>query len=129
MKRNFKQQLGQALVTLLFFVLMGITITTAAIIILITTIRSTTRFESGTEAYYIAESGADVMILQLLRNPFYQGTQTISVNGGVATVSAMQGNPITILSISQYNNFIRKVQVQTVYTNGKVTILSWKEVF
>lgn len=124
----FALQRGQALVTLLFFMVMGVTITSAAAVILIANIHAASKVEQGLTAYYIAESGAEEGMLQLLRNPQYAGTETISVDGGVATMSATQGNPITILSVGKYNNFIRKVQIQTVYNNGKSTITSWKEI-
>src|SRR5258706_10355753 len=91
-------QQGQALITLLFFMVMGITITSAAVVILVTNIRASSSVEQGLTAYYIAESGAEEGMLQILRNPLYAGSETISVDGGVATMSAMQGNPITILS-------------------------------
>lgn len=123
-----RSETGQALVTLLFFVVMGITITSAAVVIMVVNSRITSRFELGSNAYYIAESGAEEGMLQLLRNPLYSGTETVSLSGGIATVSAVQGNPTTILSVGQYNNFIRKVQIQTVYNNGKATIQSWKEI-
>ncbi|HYK08692.1 MAG TPA: hypothetical protein VEW42_04305 [Candidatus Eisenbacteria bacterium] len=121
-------QQGQALITLLFFVVMGITITSAAVVILVANIQATGKVEQGLTAYYIAESGAEEGLLQVLRNPQYAGSETISVDGGVATMSATQGNPLTILSVGKYNNFIRKVQVQTVYNGGKIQITSWKEI-
>lgn len=124
----FASQGGQALVTLLFFVVMGVTITSAAVVIVLANTRIASKVELGSNAYYIAESGAEEGMVQLLRNPFYSGTETLSLNGGMATVSATQGSPTTILSVGQYNNFIRKVQIQTVYNNGTVTIQSWKEI-
>ena len=129
MKKEFCSTEGQALVTLLFFMVMGITITSAAAVILITNIRATSKVEQSTMAYYIAESGAEEGMLQIVRNPTFAGTKTVSLNGGSATVSATQGNPITIVSTGQYNNFIRKVQIQTVYNNGKIVIQSWKEIY
>lgn len=122
-------EVGQALITLLFFVVMGVTITSAAAVILITNIKAASKVEQSTMAYYIAESGAEEGVLRILRNPQYSGTLTVTVDGGNATVSATQGNPITILSVGHYNNFLRKVQIQTVYNNGTVTIQSWKEVY
>ena len=119
---------GQALVTLLFFMVMGITITSAAVVILIANIKAASKVEQGLTAYYIAESAAEEGLLQLVRNPQYAGSETMSLNGGVATMSATQGSPITILSVGKYNDFIRKVQIKTVYTNGTLTIQSWKEI-
>src|SRR5690348_10136814 len=78
---------GQALVTLLFFMVMGVTITSAAVVILLANISASSKVEQGTTAYYIAESGAEEGMLQVLRNPLYAGSETISVDGGMATMS------------------------------------------
>ncbi|HEX7042244.1 MAG TPA: hypothetical protein VF189_03250 [Patescibacteria group bacterium] len=119
---------GQALITLLFFAVMGIVIVSAAAVILINNIQAASKVEMGTQTYYIAESGAEEAVLQLLRNPNYGGTTSISVDGGTATIVTTQGNPVTIVSTGQLGNFIRKIQVQTVYNNGTVTVSSWKEI-
>ncbi len=125
MKKNI--QCGQALVTLLFFIIIGITITTAAVIVILTSSDTASRFELGTTAYYVAESGAENALLQLERNPSYTG-ETISVGQGTAIITVTNGSPITIVSVGQLGNYIRKIQVQAVYNNNKLSVSTWKEI-
>ena len=127
MKKNhlFRLQAGQALVTLLFFMIISITIITATAVILYTNISAVGSQEQGIYAYYIAESGAEEGLLQLIRNPSFGG-ETISVGSGTATISVTNG---IITSTGKYNTAIRKIQVQTAYDlqNG-LQVLSWKEI-
>ncbi len=119
-------QKGQALVTLLFFMLIGITVTSSAIAVLITNAAGTSYSDQGTQSYYIAESGIEDAILKLIRNPSYTSSgYTISVGGGTATVKVSGGYAT---SSGMLANTVRKIQVQTVYNNGVVTISSRKEI-
>ena len=119
-------QKGQALVTLLFFVLISLTITSAAIIIIIANSISASRFQEGTGAYYTAESGVENALLRLLRDPNYTG-ETLIIGTGTATVTVSGANPKTIVSIGQNGNFKRTVQAQATYSNGYYTFSNWKE--
>lgn len=121
-------QKGQALISLLFIVLIGFTVITMAVILLYVNSQSASITEQGTYAYNIAESGAEEGLLRMLRNPSYTGTQIgqpLSVSSGSADIVVNNG---TITSTGKYNNAVRKVQVQTVYNNGVLTITSWKEI-
>jgi hypothetical protein len=118
---------GQALITLLFFIVVGISITSAAAIILVNNIASASTSEQGTDAYEVAESGIENALLELLRNPSYSG-ETLFVGNGTCVIQVTNGNPITILSTGTYNNSVRKIQVQVVYNNSILTISTWKEI-
>ncbi len=117
---------GQALITLLFFVLISLTITSSAIIIIIANSISASKLEEGNLAYYIAESGAENALLRLLRDPGYAG-ETLEIGSGTATVTVSGSNPKTILSVGQDGNFKRKVSAQMTYSNGYYTLSNWKE--
>jgi hypothetical protein len=117
---------GQALVTLLFFVLISLTITSAAIIIIVTNSLSANRFQEGTKAYYMAESGVENALLRLLRDPNYSG-ETLAVGTATAVVTVTGTNPKTVVSVGQDGNFKRTVQAQATYTNGFYTFSNWKE--
>ncbi len=119
---------GQALITLLFYVLIVITISSAAVILIGINSRSETRLQQGDLAYYIAESGAENAFLQVLRDPLYTGEANLPIGEGTATTVVVQGNPTTITSTGTVSGFVRKVQVITTYTNGYYTITSWKEI-
>jgi len=106
MKNNFKKQTGQAMITLIFFTVIASTIIAAAVSVLFSNILSTSTAEAGLVAYYVAESGAEEGLLQLLRNPEYaesvSPTEIFEVGDGSAT--------------TQLNS------------NGSFTVTSWKEI-
>ncbi len=120
---NTKYQRGQAVVTLLFFMVMSITITTAAVVIVLANAISASTNEQGMTAYYVAESGAEEAVLRLLRNPSYTGG-TLSVGNGTVTINIASG---TITATGSAYNAKRTVEVRTVYNNGVRSITSWKE--
>ena len=123
---NVKCQGGQALITLLFFVLISLTITTGAIIIIIANSISVGKFQEGTLAYYAAESGVENALLRVLRDSNYAGeTLTIGTSSVVITVT---GNPKIVVSTGQNGNFKRTIQAQMNYDNGYYTFSSWKEI-
>jgi len=117
---------GQALVTLLFFVLISLTITSAAIIIIITNSISVSKLEDGALAYYTAESGVENALLRLLRDPNYTG-ETLTIEGVTTTITVSGSNPKTVTSVGQSGNFKRKVSVQMTYNNGYYTFSNWRE--
>lgn len=130
MKKNNKiiqsNQRGQALITLLFFMVIAITITTASVVILFLTMSSATKFEQGTRSYYIAESGIENALLRLLRDPSYSG-ETITVEDGTAVISVSGTSPYVITSIGETGNFQRTLQVEADYTNGVLSVGEWRE--
>jgi type II secretory pathway component PulK len=120
---------GQALITLLFFMIIAIIITSAAVIIIILNSLSGTKFQEGTLAYQVAESGADNAILRLLRDPNYTG-EVLTIGNGTATISVSASlNTYVATSSGQVGNFVRKVEVTATYVNNLLTVTSEKEVF
>jgi len=140
-------QQGQALITLLFFMIIGITLIVAASIVTLGNVASTGATEQGTIAYYAAENGIEDALLQLLRYPctlpsgaypacpapggagtttlnYTQGSQTASV---VVTVTT-SGNTQTITSTGTYANAIRKIQVQETNGSSGWAVDFWKEI-
>jgi hypothetical protein len=120
---------GQALITLLFFMIISITITSAAVVVILTNSLSAQKLEAGTTSYYTAESGAENALLRLLRDPDYTG-ETLTIDGAtvIATV-AKAGDDYTVTSDSTSGNFNRVVQVEASFVDNILTITSWKEVF
>jgi hypothetical protein len=130
---NFKLQIsnrkGQALVTLLFISVIGITIAVAAAVFIFQNIQASTVTEQGVDAYYVAEAGIEEGLLRTIRNASYSGTlpgQPLTVGGGSVVISTGSGGIIT--AVGTYNNSVRKIQVKTVYNNGILQISSWKEI-
>jgi hypothetical protein len=122
-----KNQSGQALIVLLFFMIIAITLSTTAIAVVASNSLSVTRTEESTHALEIAEAGAQNALIRLIRVPGYTG-ETLTVNGGSATVVVTGGSTKTILSTGVNGSFTRKIQVQGTFSGGIFTVTSWKEV-
>lgn len=122
-------QLGNALISVIFFAFISITISTAAIIIISNSMLSSSKIQSGAEAYSLAESGAENAVLRLLRNPSYTGGETLTLDNGQAIATVSGSEPYVITSQGRSGNFVRTVQVQLGYNDQYVlSIQSWKEI-
>jgi len=122
---------GQALITLLFFTVIGVTVTSAAVAMVLVNSLGGTKQQQGEVAYEIAQSGADNGLLRLLRDPTYTG-ETVMLGNGSATIS-VTGNgsvttPFVILSKGATGTYLREVQVTATYQNSLLAVLSRKEV-
>lgn len=122
-----KSQRGQALVTLLFFILISLTITSAAIIIIIGNSLSASYSQEGILAYYAAENGVENAILRLLRDPSYTG-ETLTVDSVETIITVSGGNPKVIMSVGRSGNFERTMQAEMNYLNGSYTFQNWEEI-
>lgn len=122
--KNKNSQKGQAIVTLLFIMVVSISVITAVVIVTANSVASGSSLEQGTVAFYAAETGAQNGLLRLLRNPSYSG-ETLVVDDATVTIT-VSGNVIT--SIAEYGNSIRKIEVQTMYNNNELTVDSWREI-
>lgn len=131
MKKESKEK-GQALITLLFFTVIGITVTSAAVVMIMVNALSGTKQQQGEVAYEIAQSGAENGLIRLLRSPSYTG-ETLPVGSGSATItvtgSGTSSNPYVILSKGTNGMFIREVQITATYQSNLLTVTSRKEVY
>lgn len=130
MRRLINKQKGQALVTLLFIALIGITVTISAAVFIFQNIKATSITEDGVDAYYIAEAGIQEALLRKIRFASYSGTligQPLQVGGGTVEIAVSTASGI-ITAIGRYNNSVRKLQAKTVYNEGVLIIQSWKEI-
>lgn len=127
-----RAQKGQALITLLFFTVIGITVTSAAAAIIMVNSLSGTKQQQGELAYMVAQSGAENAILRLLRSPSYTG-ETLPVGSGQAVISVSgsgtTASPYVILSRGTVGNYLRQVEVQARYENNLLEVISRREVF
>lgn len=122
----FNLERGQALVTLLFFSIVAITITSAAVMITLSQTKTGSTIGLSHEVYYLAESGAENALLRLLRDSSYNGEQIILPNGTIL-IQITGTNPKTVISQASASGIIRRVKVVADYTNTILTVLSWKE--
>lgn len=123
-----KSEEGQILVSLLFFVVIALIITSAMTVVLFNVHLATSRYSDGLNAYYTARTGVENAFLRLIRNPFYGG-ETFLVGDGQVVTQIIQGTPIKIISTGTYFTSTRKIEADLVYNLGVITIQSLKEVF
>jgi hypothetical protein len=122
-----KNQSGQALIVLLFFMIIAITLSTTAIAVVASNSLAVTSMEESTHALEIAEAGAQDGLIRLIRAPNFSG-ETLTVSGGSATVVITGASTKTILSTGVTGTFKRKIQVIVSFTNGIFTVTGWQEV-
>ncbi len=116
------------MISLLFFTIIAITITSGAIVVIIANSSSTDRFQQGVLATVSAEAGIENALLQLLRNPNYSG-ETLTVGSDLVQISVTGTTSKTITSITNAGNSSHKIEVQAQYQNNILSISSWKEVY
>lgn len=119
---------GQALVMLLIFITMAITVTTAGVILTINNSQASSGFEQSAIARDIAESGAENALIRMLRDPSYAG-ETLTMGTGTATITVTGSDPKTVNSVGRLGNFMRTIQVTAQYLNGVLTVTAWREIF
>lgn len=119
---------GQALITLLFFTVMALMISTSAVAIISSGSISTGNLEQEEIAYYTAESGIENAILKLLRDPNYVG-ETMNINGGTATIQVSGTTPLVISSIGKVGNIKHLIEVNVSYNNNVLTVTRWKQIY
>lgn len=127
-----KIERGQALITLLFFAIVGITVTSAAVVMILVNSVSGEKQQQGEIAYDIAQSGAENGLLRLIRDPTYTG-ETLPIGSGTAVItvtgSGTSGSPYIILSKGTTGTFMREEQITATYQNNLLTVTSRQEVF
>lgn len=120
--KNHKK--GQALVSLLMFVVVAMTVISTTITTVISNTRAASVEEQSVDAYYVAESGAENALMRLLRDPNYTGeTLAVGQNNAIVTVTGTR-----ITSIGNVNNLTKKIQVDVSYNDNQMVITSWKEI-
>lgn len=124
--KNIFNESGQSLIALLFFMVIGITVISAAAFIVITDIYSSSNSERGIAAYYAAESGVENGILYILSHPTYSGSLTIP--DATVIIAYDSVNKISTISSTGINgNSVRKIQAQAAYSNDAFSVFEWKE--
>jgi len=126
-RANHKSQKGQALITLIFFVLISVTIASGAIIMIAVNSTSSVKLQEGNISYDVAEAGIENGLLRLLRDPNYTG-ETLPVDTATVLITVTGSNPKTITAVATNGNFKRTVQAQMTFTSGYYTLSGWKEI-
>jgi len=121
---------GQALITLLFFTIIGVTVTSAAVVMILLNSLSGMKQQQGEIAYEVAQSGMDEAIIRFLRDPNYTGESKFQVGNGTANISRLGTGPsYTFVSTGTNGIFTRKVQATVTYQNNLLQVSNRKEIF
>lgn len=124
---------GQALISLIFISVIGITIATGAVMLVLINSQSTLDLQQSTLVFEVAQSGAEKALLKLLRDPDYTG-ETMVVDGGTAEItrsgSGTLADKFLIVSAGRIGKYVRKIQVYAHYdAEYKLVVDSRKEIF
>jgi len=122
---------GQALITLIFISMIGITVAAGAIMLVYINSQSGLKIQEGNSAYQIAQSGAENALLRLLRDPGYTGETGLLIGNGIVdiSVSSESGSYIATASGS-VGRFTRRIQINAHYNSDYELIIdSRKEIF
>lgn len=130
---NLLNQNGNALITLLFFIVIAVTVISSTALVLSANMLSTHSVEQGTEAYYAAESGAENGILDVLRNPpiTISVAQTMPIGNGHADITisdTIVGTSKKIISTGTSGTSTRKIEVDLKNESSGINVTSWKEI-
>lgn len=123
-----KKDSGQALVVLMVIVAMMLTITAAAVMVTISSAQATSKYHLGEEAYLLAQSGVEMAILSLLRNPNYTG-ETMALGPGQVEITVSGGNSKIVTATAIDTGFRRTVRVSGSFVNNSFVLQSWEEVY
>lgn len=114
---------GQALVALLFFIVIAITVISAAVMLIVTNAIAVQSIEQGAMAAILARNGIDYAYMQLLRNPDYAGGTQVFPEG-TAEISVSGTNTKTIYSTGKAGNYVRRIRAIVSYNNNAQLIIS-----
>lgn len=123
-KRNEK---GQALIMLLFFIMIGITITTTAIFIIAGNSLAASSSEMGVITRQMADTGVENALLQILRGNYAQENLTLPDGTVSVTITVTNGLPSLITSTATAGDYSKAVEVNVSYVNNVLTVGTWKE--
>jgi hypothetical protein len=117
---------GQTLIALLIFIMLAIMITVTAATITIVNLEANNGYNTAQTALSDAESGAENAVLQLERNPDYNG-ETMTLSSGSATITVSGTTTKIITSVGKAGNFNRTITVTASDTANAITVISWIE--
>lgn len=117
---------GQTIVALLIFILLAITLTFTATVVVITNIRTDTAYQGGEVALQNAQTGIENALVRLERDNTYTG-ETMTLASGAVTITISGTSPKTITSIGSYSKVVRTITATATVNSTVVTLTSWSE--
>ena len=126
MKSYSVRQRGQTIVALLLFILLGITLTFTATLVVLTNIRADSALQNGEIALQNAQAGVENALIRLDRDNTYSG-ETMTLTSGTVTITVSGTSPKTITSVGSYGNLVRTVTATATVSSSVVTLTGWSE--
>ncbi len=125
-----KNNKGQVLVMLVVFVSIMTAVTAMAVSLIISNSTSANKFELGFASVEAAESGAEIALLKLLRDPTNYTGETFTLDDISVTVNVSGGTTKTVVSTAVLGTITKKVQlVIEDPINDVMSVTSWKEIY
>lgn len=115
------------MVIVLVIMVVGITIVTMSLALVISTSQSMGGMMETHRISAAVEGGVENAILNILRNPTYAG-ETLSIDGMPVTVTVVQGAQTTITATAVSGVYRQRYQVVLERISGVLTIVSWQHI-
>jgi hypothetical protein len=128
MKHTQQQLQGQAMVTVLFICIIGMSIMTGAMYAVYNAIGLSSESELGLLARSSAETGIENALIRFIRDPSYTG-ETMQLDDDRRVIITAGGTPkTTITATGSVGSVTRRIQAIVYYNNKVFTIESWSDI-
>lgn len=127
-KKIFKNSKGQVLVPLLFILAVATLVILSVFLVTVIQTQSGFNQRRGNETSQLSESCLELTILNLLRDPQYNGG-TLQELGGSCIIEIAGTNPKTVKATGNFDNrYFKTAEAQVSFDSlGRLTIISWKK--
>ena len=115
---------GYAMVVLLVFVIMALTLVSAAVNIMLVTTQTASMSEQSEMSLAEAEAGVEEALLRAIRNPNYTGG-TLTIGGDNVTIGVSGGSLKTITTRATVATVTHGLVVTADYSGIALVIPSW----
>lgn len=117
---------GQTIIALLIFILLAVTFTFTATLVIVANLQTDSAYQNGEIALQDAQAGVENALVRLERDNTYTG-ETMTLTRGTVTITVSGTSPKTIVSVSSYSNLVRTVTATATVSSGVVSLTSWSE--
>ena len=118
---------GNILVVVLVIMVVGITIATMSLALVISTTQSLGGAMEGERLRAAVEGGVENAILNILRNPGYSG-EDMTIDGLPVAVEVTTGVQTTIVATASNGAHRQRYQVVLERVAGVLTVVSWQQI-
>lgn len=119
---------GYAMVVLLVFVIMSLTMISAAVNMMLIATQATSEEQLSRQALGAAESGIEEALLRTLRNPNYTGG-ALTLDEAAITIIATGSTQKTITSHAAVGSISHEIDVIADYEGVELSIPSWSVLY